>query len=87
MGVPLNTYTNWVRGINTPRAEQLQNICTECNVSMESLIGVLPLPETPNSVVNEPSTCYDQALEIADLRSEVEALKIDVKLLKKFILK
>jgi len=54
---------------------------------MEELIGVHPLQETPNPVVKESPSCYDQTLEIAQLRTEIESIKIDLKLLKKLILK
>ena len=87
LGIPLNTYTNWVRGINNPRTEQLQKICTECNISMESLLGTSTPNETPLSVAEESLPCYDQASEIAKLRADIEELKLDIQVIKKLIIK
>lgn len=39
------------------------------------------------SVVKESPSCYDQASEIAQLRADIEELKIDMKVLKKLIIK
>ena len=67
LGLPLNTYTNWVRGINKPLAEQLAKICIECGVTIEWLLGAsddnAPI-KTPKPVVTEPQTRYDQAAEL-----------------------
>jgi transcriptional regulator with XRE-family HTH domain len=40
LGVPLNTYTNWVRKINCPKTDQLGKICTEFGVSSDWLLGL-----------------------------------------------
>ena len=38
-------------------------------------------------VMESTSYCYDQSVEIAQLRADIEELKIDMKVLKKLILK
>jgi transcriptional regulator with XRE-family HTH domain len=40
IGVPLNTYTNWIREVNVPKSDQLEKICTVFGVSADWLIGL-----------------------------------------------
>lgn len=40
IGVPLNTYTNWVRGIRNPASDALVTICTRLGVSSDWLLGL-----------------------------------------------
>ena len=40
LGLPINTYTNWVRGIREPSMNALINICTRLGVSADWLIGL-----------------------------------------------
>ena len=40
IGVPLNTYTNWTRGIRMPSIENIVNICVQLGVSADWLLGV-----------------------------------------------
>lgn len=53
IGVPLNTYTNWVREIRTPTIDALKGICTQLNVSADWLLG-LPGASAP-AVPSVPS--------------------------------
>lgn len=39
LGIPINTYTNWVRGIREPSMNALINLCTRLGVSCDWLIG------------------------------------------------
>ena len=40
LGIPINTYTNWVRGIREPSMNALINVCTRLGVSCDWLIGI-----------------------------------------------
>lgn len=40
IGVPLNTYTNWTRGIRMPSIENIVNICVQLGVSADWLLGI-----------------------------------------------
>lgn len=40
LGLPINTYTNWVRGIREPSMNALINICTRLGVSADWLMGI-----------------------------------------------
>jgi len=46
LGIPINTYTNWVRGIREPSMSAIVNICTHLGVSADWLLG---LPERGGS--------------------------------------
>lgn len=46
LGIPLNSYTNWVRGIREPSMNAIISICTQLNVSADWLLG---LPERGGS--------------------------------------
>ncbi len=47
IGIPLNTYTNWIRGINVPKSDQLEKICTVFGVSADWLLGLSTAPPSP----------------------------------------
>lgn len=59
IGVPLNTYTNWVREIRTPTIDALKGICTQLNVSADWLLG-LPTASSP-SIPSAPVVPPDAA--------------------------
>jgi transcriptional regulator with XRE-family HTH domain len=40
LGLPINTYTNWVRGIREPSMSALINLSTRLGVSSDWLIGI-----------------------------------------------
>lgn len=42
IGVPLNSYTNWVRGIREPSAGCIVTICTRLGISSDWLLGLPP---------------------------------------------
>lgn len=46
LGIPINTYTNWVRGIREPSMSAIVNICTHLGVSADWLLS---LPERGGS--------------------------------------
>lgn len=48
LGVPLNTYTNWTRGITKPTYDALITACTVLGVSADWLLG-LPAPSSPSA--------------------------------------
>ena len=77
-GIPLNTYTNWVRGIREPSASALIKLCTQLDVSCDWLLGLsdarsMPktAAETPRSVRSRPGV-FDPNKA---LRDEIDALK------------
>jgi len=47
LGIPLNTYTNWVRGVRMPNVDAIINICTRLGVSADWLLGLSDNP-APN---------------------------------------
>ena len=49
LGVPLNTYTNWVRGIRTPTATALKEVCIQLGVSSDWLLGLSSAPPAPTA--------------------------------------
>lgn len=40
LGIPLNTYTNWTRGIRFPTADAVVKICIQLGVSSDWLLGL-----------------------------------------------
>ena len=60
IGVPLNTYTNWIRSINVPKADQLQKICTVFGVSSDWLIGLTQATQTKqlHSIMSDNADVY-----------------------------
>ncbi len=40
LGLPINTYTNWVRGIREPSMSALINLSTRLGVTSDWLIGI-----------------------------------------------
>ena len=52
LGIPINTYTNWVRGIREPSMSAIINLCTHLGVSADWLLG---LSERGGSAVNAPN--------------------------------
>lgn len=42
LGIPLNTYTNWARGVRDPSLEWLVHICSALSVSSDWLLGLDP---------------------------------------------
>lgn len=40
LDIPLNTYTNWVRGVREPSATAIVNLCTQLDVSADWLLGL-----------------------------------------------
>lgn len=75
--IPLNTYTNWVRGIREPSASALVKLCTQLDVSADWLLGltdsrggsVSPAPQ--KIIAPQP----DLLREIHELQKRVTALE------------
>jgi transcriptional regulator with XRE-family HTH domain len=44
LGIPLNTYTNWTRGIRFPTADAVVKICIQLGVSSDWLLGLSNTP-------------------------------------------
>ena len=40
LGVPHTTYTNWINGVSSPKAEAIIDICLKLNVSADWLLGL-----------------------------------------------
>lgn len=40
LGIPLNTYTNWIRGIRKPDMDAIIKLCTQMSVSADWLLGL-----------------------------------------------
>jgi len=47
LGIPLNTYTNWTRGIRFPTADAVVKICIQLGVSSDWLLGLDDAPSVP----------------------------------------
>ena len=73
LGVPLNTYTNWTRGITKPTCDALITACTVLGVSADWLLGlpgaaappVLSVPSVtsvPPDAASAPSESYWRGL-------------------------
>lgn len=56
LGVPLNTYTNWTRGITKPTCDALITACTVLGVSADWLLGLptASIPSIPSSPAARP---------------------------------
>jgi transcriptional regulator with XRE-family HTH domain len=52
MGIPLNSYTNWVLGLRTPNIDTLVKISTQMGVSADWLLGLDDKRGAPASGVN-----------------------------------
>jgi len=50
LGLPINTYTNWVRGLREPSMNAIINLCTRLGVSSDWLLGLdkNPPPKSEN---------------------------------------
>jgi transcriptional regulator with XRE-family HTH domain len=55
LGVPINTYTNWTRGIRMPNCDALANICTQLGVSADWLLGLSDIREGSRAPPPMPS--------------------------------
>ena len=84
IGVPLNTYTNWIRSINVPKADQLEKICTVFGVSSDWLLG-LSQPQTGKTLHSKMSDstelymaeceeCKKKAVQIERLERIIDKL-------------
>ena len=40
LGIPLNTYTNWIRGIRKPDMDAIIKLCIQMSVSADWLLGL-----------------------------------------------
>ena len=76
--IPLNTYTNWVRGIREPSASALINISTRLGVSVDWLLGLSEV-RTTSKTVDEAARGVRSRSKVLDpnqvLRDEIDALK------------
>ena len=77
-GIPLNTYTNWVRGICEPSASALVKLCTTFGVSSDWLLGLSDeraggsaAPTAKKIIAPQP----DLLREIHELQKRVTALE------------
>ena len=75
--IPLNTYTNWVRGIREPSASALVKLCTQLGVSADWLLGLSDdrggsVAPTPQKII---AAQPDVLREIRELKKRVNALE------------
>ena len=78
IGVPLNTYTAWLRDERLPSYEAIQKICTALGVSADWLLtgsGEPPRKDSPvtppsNNICHYPNGCDIEA-ELADMRTQI----------------
>ncbi|MBQ6924179.1 MAG: helix-turn-helix transcriptional regulator [Kiritimatiellae bacterium] len=66
LGVPLTTYTNWINGVSSPKAEAIVSICSILGVSADWLLG---LPERGKSGDGSAD-----ALKVAALKGAIQAI-------------
>ena len=50
IGLPLNSYTNWVRGVREPSMSAIISLCTRLGVSADWLLG---LPERSGGITQQ----------------------------------
>ncbi|MGN0832606.1 MAG: helix-turn-helix domain-containing protein [Kiritimatiellia bacterium] len=67
LGIPINTYTNWVRGIREPSMSAIIHLCTHLGVSADWLLG---LPERGGSAAAPPPA----TVNLDELRSTATQL-------------
>lgn len=53
IGLPLNSYTNWVRGIREPSMSAIISLCTHLSVSADWLLGLTGDNKNLNSAAAE----------------------------------
>ncbi len=70
LGIPLNTYTNWLLYQRRPTIDAVISICTKLGVSADWLLGLTDM-RVPGAV----GTNQALARENHDLKVEVEALQ------------
>ena len=64
LGLPINTYTNWVRGIREPSMSALINLSTQLGVSSDWLLGI----------DKHPPECKTGHSNVDDLKQAIIAL-------------
>lgn len=64
--IPLTTYTNWINGVSSPKAEAIISICSKLGVSADWLLG---LPERGKS-----GDGAADALKVAALKGAIQAI-------------
>lgn len=77
-GIPLNTYTNWVRGICEPSASAIIKLCTTFGVQSDWLLGLSDARTMPKTAADAPRS-FRSRPSVFDpnkaLRDEIDALK------------
>ena len=51
---PINTYTNWVRGLREPSMSAIVSLCTQLSVSADWLLGISPSKVTAATFDHSP---------------------------------
>ena len=90
LDIPLNTYTNWVRGVREPSAAAIVNLCTQLDVSADWLLGLSDVRTTTQSVeppmigLNKRQSLQrdDVAFELAAIRRQLEQQQREIAALK-----
>lgn len=77
-GIPLNTYTNWVRGICEPSASAIIKLCTTFGVQSDWLLGLSDSRSMPKTAADAPRSVRSRPGVLDPnqaLRDEIDALK------------
>ena len=69
MGIPLNTYTNWLLYLRSPSMDAVISICTKLGVSADWLLGLTDCRAPGGDAVNAP--------QIAALEKKVHDLEVE----------
>ena len=70
---PINTYTNWVRGIREPSMSAIINLCTRLGVSSDWLLGLDGQP--PQTTADTPRPTAGANRNTCKYKRLAEALK------------
>ncbi len=71
---PINTYTNWVRGIREPSMSAIINLCTRLGVSSDWLLGIGD-GQPPRPAASIPSPTAGANCNTCKYKRLAEALK------------
>ena len=68
IGLPLNSYTNWVRGVREPSMSAIISLCTRLGVSADWLLG---LPERSGGITQQATANGPGGQAVAMARGNV----------------
>lgn len=65
--IPINTYTNWVRGLREPSMSAIINLCTQLSVSSDWLLDI-PLSKVATATFDPSPPAHPPSEATADVR-------------------